>query len=389
MTKEPASIAEREQDKLNRLNALLGPDQSIETAEDLQKIPVTRKDQVLKAQVANPPFGGERPKNLSHIFQSPGPIYEPCLAGGDYWRFGRFLEAIGMGGEDTVLNTFAYHFTPAGAMFESAARSVGAVVVPTGPGNTSQQAEVAAATGVTAYAGTPDFLDIILERGAEAGLDLSRIKHAAVSAGPLFPQLRQAYADKGIICRQCYGTADVGLISYETASSFDGMVVDDDIIIEIVSPGTGKPVPDGEIGEVVVTVLNPDHLILRFSVGDLSAIATNPVDAATGDPSRLRIVGWRGRADQATKVRGMFIRPEQVSTILERCPDVGRARVEVSLDGSSDRIAVKLESETGTAEALSPVVQDVLKLRAEVTVVPVGTLPRDGILVADLRDHSG
>ncbi|MCW1950645.1 MAG: AMP-binding protein, partial [Octadecabacter sp.] len=326
--------------KLTRLNALLGDGKQLGSLADLADLPVTRKDELLKAQAENPPFGGHRPTGLSHIFQSPGPIYEPGLAQQDFWRFGRFMREVGMTAQDIVLNTFSYHFTPAGAMFETGARANGAVVLPTGPGSTNQQAEVAAATGATAYAGTPDFLQIILDRAAETGVDLSAIKTAFVSAGPLFPTLRQAYADRGIMCRQCYGTADVGLIAYETATCINGMVIDDDVIVEIVSPGTGTPVPHGEIGEVVVTVLNPDHPIIRFSVGDLSAFAT---DVDQSGETRARIVGWRGRADQATKVKGMFIRPEQVSKLVAGCADIMRARVEVSNDGTSDKIEVKLE----------------------------------------------
>lgn len=380
------SIEDHEQDKLARLSAILGPDHKLESLSDLAALPVMRKDALLKAQADNPPFGGARPSNVSHIFQSPGPIYEAGFAVSDHWRLGRFLRGMGLTDRDVILNTFSYHFTPAGAMFESAARAVGSVVVPTGPGNTRQQSEMAAATGVTAYAGTPEFLKIILERADEDGEDLSRIKRAAVSAGPLFPQLRQAYLDRGVLCRQCYATADVGLIAYETESCIDGMIVDDDVIVEIVSPGTGTPVAEGEIGEVVITILNPDHPMVRFSVGDLSAIASGRVD---GDEGRQRIVGWRGRADQATKVRGMFIRPEQVSGIVDRCPDVARARVEVSTDGSADKIEVKLESTTADAEGLTPIVHDLLKLRADVTIVQSGSLPRDGVLVSDLRDHSG
>jgi len=304
------------------------------------------------------------------------------LAQADYWRFGRFAAAIGIGPSDIVQNTFAYHFTPAGAMFDAAARSTGAVVFPAGPGVSTQQAEVAASIGTTAYAGTPDFLLRILEKGDELGLDLSRIKRAAVSAGPLFPQLREAYDARGILCRQCYGTADVGLIAYETQTRTNGMVVDDDVIVEIVSPGTGEPLADGEIGEVVVSVLNPAHPIIRFSVGDLSAIATDG-----DDTDGLRIVGWRGRADQATKVKGMFVRPEQVSALVTRADGVERARVEVSFDGKSDVIEVKLESAGTDPAHFETLVQDVLKLRATVTMVGLGELPRDGVLVADLRDH--
>lgn len=382
MNRETTAMDMQITDKLTRLNQLLGPDQQLSSLADLAALPVTRKDEVLKAQAETPPFGGHRPDQLSHIFQSPGPIYEPGLNTPDFWRFGRFMAEIGLSEADIVLNTFSYHFTPAGAMFETGAAAVGAVVVPAGPGNTHQQVEVAQATGVTAYAGTPDFLNIILERGDEMGADLSRIKSAAVSAGPLFPALRQAYLDRGIQCRQCYGTADVGLIAYETATCINGMVIDDDVIVEIVSPGTGTPVPHGEIGEVVVTILNPDHPIIRFSVGDLSAFATD--DDPSGE-TRPRIVGWRGRADQATKVKGMFIRPEQVSKLVTDNADIKRARVEVRHDGTADRIDVKLES-TLAADHFETTVQDALKLRSHITVVEVGSLPRDGILVADLRD---
>lgn len=369
--------------QLTRLNAILGADQQLQSLAELADLPVTRKDELLKTQLDVPPFGGHRPVKLSHIFQSPGPIYEPGLDTDDFWRMGRFLKEIGVTAQDIALNTFSYHFTPAGAMFESAAKAVGAVVVPTGPGNTRQQAEVAQATRATAYVGTPDFLQIILDRGAEDGFDLSSIKFAAVSAGPLFPNQRKAYEDRGILCRQCYGTADVGMIAYETATCTNGMVIDDDVVVEIVSPGTGVHVPYGEIGEVVVTVLNPDYPIVRFAVGDLSAFATDI------DPSgevRARIVGWRGRADQAAKVKGMFIRPEQVSKLVEECDGVERARVEISKDGGAEQIEVKLECTGDTGQDFAATVQEILKLRSKVTTVKIGALPRDGILVEDRRE---
>jgi phenylacetate-CoA ligase len=371
---------------LARLNAILGPDQQLADISELASLPVTRKDEVLAAQAKAPPFGGHRPAGMTHIFQSPGPIYEPRVGEGDFWRFGRFAKEIGMTAEDVILNTFSYHFTPAGAMFESAARAVGAVIVPTGPGNSAQQAEVAEATGVTTYVGTPDFLATILERGAADGRDLSRIRLAAVSAGPLFPQVRQAYADRGILCRQCYGTADVGLIAYETADCINGMVIDADVIVEIVSPGTGTPLAAGEIGEVVVTVLNPAYPVIRFSTGDLSAFAT---DEDPGGETRPRIVGWRGRADQATKVKGMFIRPEQVSRMVADTAAISRARVEVSHDGKTDLIDVKLECSSGSAADFETLVQETFKLRSRITMVPPGSLPRDGILVSDLRGSGG
>lgn len=369
----------REAQQLAKLQSLAGPDVQIESLSDVTKLPVTRKDTLLQSQADNPPFGLLKPKGMSHIFQSPGPIYEPGFDSADPWRFGRFLAAIGVGADDVVQNTFAYHFTPAGAMFESAARAAKAVVFPAGPGNSRQQAQVASVIGTSVYAGTPDFLQIILQKADEEGFDLSALKHAAVSAGPLFPQLRQAYADRGIACRQCYGTADVGLIAYEAAEMTDGMFVDDDILLETVSPGTGDPVAAGEIGEVVVTVLSGAYPMARFSVGDLSAIVPS-----NGD-TQPRIVGWRGRADQAAKVRGMFIRPEQVSDLVNRHEGIDRARVEVSTDGMADQILVKLESGSGQAEDFAALVQETLKLKAQIAVVAQGELPRDGILVSDLR----
>ena len=373
-------------DLLARLNAILGPEQQLADIAGLSELPVTRKDAVLAAQAKSPPFGGGHPAGLTHIFQSPGPIYEPGLGQADFWRFGRFAKEIGMTGADVILNTFSYHFTPAGAMFESAARAVGAVVVPAGPGNTRQQAEVAEAAGVTAYVGTPDFLAAILERAAEDRRDLGKIRLAAVSAGPLFPQVRQAYADRGILCRQCYGTADVGLIAYETADCINGMVIDEDVIVEIVSPGTGTPLLHGEIGEVVVTVLNTAYPVVRFSTGDLSAFAT---DEDPSGEARPRIVGWRGRADQATKVKGMFIRPEQVSRMVADTAAISRARVEVSHDGKTDLVDVKLECSSGIAKDYEALVQETFKLRSRITMVPPGSLPRDGILVSDLRSSGG
>jgi len=245
-------------------------------------------------------FGKTDLKSLTDLSAIPVTRKDEYIAS-DWWRFGRFANAIGIGESDIVLNTFSYHFTPAGAMFESAAHATGAAVFPAGPGQSTQQAEVAAAIGATTYAGTPDFLKTILAKADEHGYDLSRLNKAAVSAGPLFPQVREEYKDRGITCRQCYATAEAGLIAYETTDSIDGMIIDDDVILEIVTPGTGDPLPAGEVGEVLVTVLNPNYPLLRFSVGDLSAIMTEPSDCG-----RPKIVGWRGRADQSAKVRGML-----------------------------------------------------------------------------------
>ena len=381
------SLDQLEAEQLSRLVRIVGAGHKntghkLESLSELAKLPVLRKDELLKSQLSDPPFGMLKPAKMANIYQSPGPMYEPRLPGADPWRFGKFLRAIGISDRDVVQNTFSYHFTPAGAMFESGAQEVEATVFPAGPGQSRQQCEVAQAIKTTVYAGTPDFLAIILAKADEEGFDLTSIKRAAVSAGPLFPQLRQSYLDRGIVCRQCYGTADVGLIAYETEDCIDGMFVDDDVIVEIVSPGTGDPLPAGEIGEVVVTVLNVAHPVVRFSVGDLSAYMNE-----TGDTQK-RIVGWRGRADQATKVKGMFIRPEQVSAMVDRHPEINRARVEISSDGRAEWIDVKLESKLKDAGQFEDLVRETLKLKARVTVVGDGDIPRDGILVSDLRENA-
>lgn len=373
---------QRETEQLTALNSLLPQGQALTGLDELKNLPVMRKDALLKEQAENPPFGSIDVKNVANIFQSPGPIYEPGGTSADWWRFGRFLRAINVGPKDIAQNTFAYHFTPAGAMFESAARSVGAAVFAAGPGQTQAQAEVAAKIGTTTYVGTPDYLNAILEKGDALGLDLSRITKAAVSAGPLFPALRQTYADRGITCRQCYGTADAGLIAYETTDCTDGMFIDDNVIVEIVTPGSGTPIATGEIGEVLVTVLNPDYPLLRFSVGDLSAIMPDTYDGGT---TARRLVGWRGRADQAAKVKGMFIRPEQVAAVLARHPEIDQARVEVSFDGKTDKIEVKLETDAIKSDLYVDSFNDILKLRTNVTLVSKGALPRDGVVIADLR----
>ncbi|MEP2980413.1 MAG: AMP-binding protein [Lentilitoribacter sp.] len=374
----PQSKDQLESEQLSTLKKIAPADVAINDFSDLQKIPVIRKADLLKSQRDHPPFGLLNPSDVTHIFQSPGPIYEPGRKGGDSWRFGRFLKAIGINNNDILLNTFSYHFTPAGAMFESAARAVDAIVLPTGPGNSRQQAEVASSLKATAYAGTPDFLTTILQKADEENFDLQSMRYAAVSAGPLFPQLRLAYEERNILCRQCYGTADVGLIAYETKDQINEMFIDDNVIVEIVSPGTGEAVEDGEIGEVVVTVLDAQYPILRFSVGDLSAFAPS-------SDLRRKIVGWRGRADQATKVKGMFIRPEQVSAMVKRHEGIHKARVEVSHEGLKDCINVKLESDL-EADTFSNLVQEALNLRANIFCVEKGSLPKDGVLVADLRD---
>lgn len=372
-------------DQLARLNALLPEGEAVSSLADLAARPVFRKSDLVARQQAIPPFGGVKTGAISRIFQSPGPIYEAGGSGADWWRFGAFLRASGVGSSDVVQNTFAYHFTPAGAMFENAAHSVGATVFPAGPGQSADQAQVAAHIGTTTYVGTPDFLARILEKGDALGLNLSRLNKALVSAGPLFPAMRTAYQDRGITTRQCYATADVGMIAYES-EALEGMLIDDGCIVEIVTPGTGTPVAMGEVGEVLVTVLNADYPLIRFATGDLSSAM--PGLSPCGR-TNLRLTGWKGRADQATKVRGMFIRPEQVAALVNRHDEVERARVEVDLDGTTDKITVFVETSASELGPISASVHDLLKLRAEVVAVEPDSLPKDGIVVADKRPLEG
>ncbi|MBT3655055.1 MAG: AMP-binding protein [Alphaproteobacteria bacterium] len=367
-------------------DSLRGCDASAITTEaDLVALPIVRKsDMVANAEDTLPlrNFAGVPFHALHTIYQSPGPIYEAGMRGTDWWRFGRALAAVGVGKGDIVQNCFAYHFTPAGMMFESAAAAVGAVVVPAGTGQTEMQATAMANLGVTVYAGTPDYLKAILEKGEALGLDLSSVTRACVSAGPLFPALRQDYEERGITCRQCYGTADVGHISYESLA-LDGMIVDEGVIVEIVVPGTGIPVEDGQIGEVVVTTFSHETPLIRFATGDLSAIL--PGTSPCGRTNK-RIVGWRGRADQATKIKGMFVRPEQVAALVARHDEIVRARVTVTHDGSTDIMTVQLEASQGSPETFTGSVQDIFKLRGQVEVVMPGDLPNDGLVIDDKRD---
>ena len=381
--RETRSADAREADQLAQLKAQLAPEvaSQITSLADLSKLPVLRKSELSTAQAAQPPFGGIATKGITRLFQSPGPIYEPGGESADWWRFASALRATGIGAGDIVQNTFSYHFTPAGAMFESAAIAVGAQVFAAGPGQTELQVRAAQDLGVTAYAGTPDYLGAILAKADEMGADLSRITKALVSGGPLFPPVRQAYTDRGISCLQCYGTADVGNIAYETVADAP-MIVDEGALVEIVTPGTGDPVAQGEIGEVVVTPLNPDYPLLRFATGDLSAIV--PGVSPCGR-TNMRLAGWKGRADQATKIKGMFVRPEQVADLVARLPAVTRARVEVTHDGQRDEMTVKFETTETDVSALEAMTAEILKLNATIQLVAPGELPRDGVVIADLR----
>ncbi|MEM9012898.1 MAG: phenylacetate--CoA ligase family protein [Pseudomonadota bacterium] len=358
----------------------------ITDAAALAHLPVLRKADLSERQKAEPPLGGLLAAGAQpdFLFQSPGPIYEPGWRGRDFWRMGRFLHAAGIGVGDVVQNCFSYHFTPAGAMFEAGAAAVGATVFPAGTGNTELQAQSAHDLSITAYAGTPDYLKVILDKAAEMGLALS-ITKATVGGGALFPALRQEYADRGIACLQAYATADLGNIAYESPA-MEGMIVDEAVVVEIVTPGTGDPVVEGEVGEVVVTTLSPDYPLIRFATGDLSAVL--PGESPCGR-TNMRIKGWMGRADQTTKIKGMFVRPEQVAALVARHPEVARARVIASRDGAQDVMTVQVEiaEGAGDAEAIGASVQAALKLRGLVEIVAEGTLPRDGKVIEDRRDY--
>ncbi|MDQ7263828.1 AMP-binding protein [Paracoccus sp. PS-1] len=369
---------------LARILAGIEPDQ-ITSREALARLPVIRKSELSEAQRRISPFGGftTRPAaEFENVFQSPGPIYEPGRRGADWWRLGRFLHAAGVGAGDIIHNCFGYHLTPAGMMFESAARAVGAATLPAGTGQTELQVRAAADIGTTVYAGTPDYLKVMLDKAGELGERLS-FTRAVVSGGALFPSLRQAYADRGIATTQCYATADLGLIAYESPA-MEGMIVDERVIVEIVRPGTGDPVPDGEVGEVVVTTLNPDYPLVRFATGDLSAVL--PGVSPCGR-TNMRIKGWMGRADQTTKIKGMFVRPEQVAALVARHPEISRARVVADRSGDMDVMTVLLETGADDAARYEGTVLDTLKLRGRVELVAPGSLPNDGKVIEDRRSY--
>ena len=380
----PAQIARaRATPAMALLLAGIDPEE-VTSREALAGLPVIRKSDLVAAQGTHPPFGGytpSGPEDMEHIFQSPGPIYEPGRTTHDWWRMGRFLHAAGIGKGDIVQNCFSYHLVPAGMIFESGARAVGATVLPAGTGQTELQARAAHDMGVTAYAGTPDFLKAILDKAEEMGLDLSRLKRAVVGGGALFPAMRAEYAARGILCLQSYATADIGNIAYESPAQ-EGMIVDEGVIVEVVRPGTGDPVPEGEVGEVVVTTLNPDYPLIRFATGDLSAVL--PGVSPCGR-TNMRIKGWMGRADQTAKIKGMFVRPEQVADFVARHPQVARARVIATRDGARDVMTVQVETEADDAQAFEKSVAEVLKLKGVIEIVPPGSLPNDGKVIEDRR----
>ena len=353
--------------------------------EDLPSLPVLRKSELSEKQTRGNVLGGYSNKKFfefAHVFQSPGPIYEPGGISHDWWRIGRFLHALDIGKGDIVHNCFSYHLTPAGMIFENGARAVGAAVVPAGVGQTELQVRAAVDIGSNVYTGTPDYLKIILDKADEIGETLS-FNRAAVGGGALFPSLRQEYSDRGIVCRQNYATADLGNVAYES-EALDGMIVDEGVVLEIVTPGTGNPVPVGEVGEVVVTSLNADYPLIRFATGDLSAFM--PGMSSCGR-TNVRIKGWMGRADQTTKIKGLFVRPEQVADLVSSHKDIQRARIVATREGEMDVMTVKIETENNDTDAFNSSIVSTLKLKGNVELVSPGSLPRDGVIIEDLRKY--
>ncbi|MBP6898942.1 MAG: AMP-binding protein [Burkholderiaceae bacterium] len=372
----------------------------------LARLPVLRKHELLERQQASrasggDPFGGfsavgwrsllrggQPMAGARRVFQSPGPIYEPEGQHGDGWRVTRAMRAAGFASGDLVHNSFSYHLTPGAWMMDAGAQALGCTVIPGGVGNTELQLQAIADLQPQAYAGTPSFLKILVEKAAESGVSIASITKALVSGEAFPPSLRDWLAERGIAGYQCYATADAGLIAYETAAR-EGLVLDEDVILEIVRPGTGDPLPDGEVGEVVVTVLHADYPLVRFGTGDLSAVLPGP--CPTGR-SNTRIRGWLGRADQTTKVRGMFVHASQVAEVVRRHAELGRARLVVEGEMASDRMTLKIEVAggqlpPGLAEAVAASVREVTKLRADIVAVAPGSLPNDGKVIEDARSY--
>jgi phenylacetate-CoA ligase len=364
----------------------------------LARLPVTRKADLLQAQQAqrgSDALGGysaigwrsqRAQRRAQRVYQSPGPIYEPEGTGRDYWRAARALFAAGFRAGDLVHNSFSYHLTPGGWIMDNGAQALGCTVFPGGVGNTEMQLQAMSDLRPDGYAGTPSFLRIALEKAAETGVALPGLKKALVSGEAFPPSLRDWLQARGVVAYQAYATADVGVIAYET-SAREGLVLDEGVIVEIVRPGTGDPVPEGEVGEVLVTVLNPDYPLVRFATGDLSAVLGG--HCPTGR-TNTRIKGWMGRADQTTKVRGMFVHPGQIAEVLRRHPEIGRARLVVEGEMANDRMTLQVECAQaleGLAEAVASTVRDVTKLRSAVQVVSPGTLANDGKVIDDARSY--
>ena len=364
----------------------------------LAGLPVVRKHELLARQQAlraSDVFGGFSSigwrgmaggRGARRVFQSPGPIYEPEGEGADYWRMGRSIFAAGFRAGDLAHCSFSYHLTPAGAMMESGAHAVGCTTFAGGVGNTELQLQAVTELRPHGYIGTPSFLKILVERAAETGASIASITKAMVGGEAFPPSLRDWLIERGIHAYQSYATADLGLIAYETTAR-EGLVLDEGVLVEIVRPGTGDPLPDGEVGELVVTALGGDYPLLRFGTGDLTAIL--PGACPTGRTNR-RIKGWMGRADQTTKVRGMFVHPGQIAEVARRHAELGRVRLVVEGEMANDRMTLRAECDgepEGLAARLADSVRDLTKLRCDVALVARGSLPNDGKVIEDARSY--
>ncbi|OOG50499.1 AMP-binding protein [Polaromonas sp. C04] len=361
----------------------------------LARLPVTRKHALLERQQAARAAGGDvfggfctlaPGAAMPRVFASPGPIYEPEGTRRDYWRLARALFAAGFRPGELIHNCFSYHFVPAGSMMESGAHALGCTVFPGGTGQSEQQVQAMAELKPAGYIGTPSFLKIIVDKAAEMGIALPTVSKALVSAEAFPPSLRDWLAERGIAGYQCYASADLGLIAYETEAR-EGLVLDEGVIVEIVRPGTGEPVPEGEVGELIVTTLNPDYPLIRFGTGDLSAILPG---ACPSGRTNTRIKGWMGRADQTTKVRGMFVHPAQVADIARRFPEVLKARLVVAGEMAHDRMTLQVETASNPPELAARIgeaIRDVTKLRGDVQLLAPGSLPNDGKVIEDARSY--
>ncbi len=360
---------------------------SVASRAALAALPVLRKSDLKDRQTAKPPLGGfavTAPGKLKRLLMSPGPIFEPEGHGTDWWNSARALFAAGFRSGDIVHNSFAYHLTPGGFILEAGAHALGCTVVPGGIGNTEQQVDAVTHFRPSGYTGTPDFLKILLDTAEKAGKDVSSLKRGLVSGAALPSSLREHLAGRGVAVKQCYATAELGVIAYETPA-LEGMVVNESVIVEIVRPGTGDPVAEGEVGEVVVTSFNADYPMIRLATGDLSAVLTGRSPCGR---TNMRIKGWMGRADQTTKVKGMFVHPGQVAEVAKRHPELGRVRLSVMREAEQDVMTLAAECATraaGLEDAVATTLQAVTKLKGRVQLVAPGTLPNDGKIIADER----
>jgi phenylacetate-CoA ligase len=361
----------------------------------LAALPVTRKSELAGMQRANAPLGGLNATplgGLRHVFQSPGPIHEPDGHGPDWWRTARAMFAAGFRAGDLVYNTFSYHFTPAGMMMETGAHRLGCCIFPAGVGQTESQVQALALLRPAAYAGTPSFLRILMERAEETGQPCTSLTKALVSGEALPPSLRAWFAERGVKVHEMYGSADLGMVAYESDGA-DGWVVDEGVLLEIVEPGGTQPMPEGEVGEIVVTVLgNADYPLIRFGTGDLSAIVAGSSERASPcGRTNIRLKGWLGRADQTTKVKGMFVHPGQVAAVVRRHPEIRAARLVVSGRVGADVMTLHCEVASDDAalrQAIADSLHDVTRLRGEVCFVTAGSLPQDGKLIEDVRSYA-